>query len=684
MTKIEAILIALLLVAIVLNGCTIAYVGSITGQLSDKMAAISSGVGDLKDTTGKLSAATGDLRDTTADLAKTMKDMAKATKDLAGAVGAFEARFKTIEERLGGLEERLGGLEERLGAVEERLKPKPPPAKVTEFHIAGGWPLPPAYHGNPFGPGGVGAARWFVYEPLFYYLPGNNTFIPRLGVSYEEKEGGKVLVVHLRRGVYWHDGKPFTSKDVKTSLTLAYAIWGWDYKYVEKIETPDDYTVVFHLTSPSPLYKVLILGRPILAADHIFGKWYDKASEIVELKRAGKTDEAKEKLKDLTKEVTAFKPGLPTGTGPYVLKKVTASEMYLEKFDKHWAADKVLIDVVRIYRWTSNEVVWAYLMAGKLDASHPATPKDVTEEIMKVQPKTRLVLPSDLGTFAVAFNFREGQPWRDLNLRKAVLYAVDRRKVREVCYYYAKDVAPYNHGILPSFEEQWLPEDFLAKLTKYEYDPEKAAKILTDAGYKKINGKWHTPEGKPIEFELWVHSGYSDWVLAAQEIARQLNDFGFSVKVRPVPGETFWPGIRTDDFNQLTMEWGAVWWGTGHPYTGYYRLYLGDTYKTSRFPADKAYDTPWGPLVPSKLTEQLAAETDPEKQKDLVMKLAYITNEYLPVMMYLEKRIMIFHVDGVRVTGWPLSTDPVWTIAPGGIERFYVILITKGILKPVE
>ena len=100
MTKIEAILIALLLVAIVLNGCTIAYVGSITGQLSDKMAAISSGVGDLKDTTGKLSAATGDLRDTTADLAKTMKDMAKATKDLAGAVGAFETRFKTIEERL--------------------------------------------------------------------------------------------------------------------------------------------------------------------------------------------------------------------------------------------------------------------------------------------------------------------------------------------------------------------------------------------------------------------------------------------------------------------------------------------------------------------------------------------------------------------------------------------------------
>ena len=43
---------------------------------------------------------------------------------------------------------------------------------------------------------------------------------------------------------------------------------------------------------------------------------------------------------------------------------------------------------------------------------------------------------------------------------------------------------------------------------------------------------------------------------------------------------------------------------------------------------------------------------------------------------------MIFHVDGVRVTGWPAENDPLWTVAPGAIERFYAHLLIEGILKP--
>jgi len=146
------------------------------------------------------------------------------------------------------------------------------------FHAAADWEPPPLYHGNDFAPGGVGGARWWVYEPLFIYLPGpgdtipsgvfagRDRMIPRLAVSYEETP--EAFVVHLRQGVVWHDGEPFTARDVWTTFVLGYlknwAIWN----YLEAIEIPDDYTVVFRWKSPTPFAKPLIAQNAILWPYH--------------------------------------------------------------------------------------------------------------------------------------------------------------------------------------------------------------------------------------------------------------------------------------------------------------------------------------------------------------------------------------------------------------------------------
>ncbi len=607
---------------------------------------------------------------------------------LSMRISELSASLTNISGKIDTLSSEVKGIPEAIKGITHPTKP----TKLAEFVIAGGWPMPPGYHGNPFGPGGVGSCYRFIHEPLYYYIPGNASFLPALAVSVEDK--GKVLVVHLRKNVTWHDGKPFTSKDVKTTWALVGALWSNKaWRYIDKIETPDDYTVNFYLTrTVSPLLKITILTQPIVAADHLFGKWTDKALNVVslmkqiwDLQAAGK--EVPKDLMDkynnlktpLLKEVQAFKPGKPTGTGAFMLDKVTTSVLVLKKFDNHWATNKIMVGTVRILRWTSNEVVWAYHMARKIDASHAAATPDVVKQLLN-DPNLHFMLTSDLSQFAIAFNTRVA-PFNDINFRKAIAYAIDRKKMREVGNYYAMDEV-YAHGVLPSMQSQWLPNDVLAKLTKYEYNPSKAEAILKAAGYKKgSDGYWRTPDGKTINIEVTCPAGYSDWVLALDELVRQLNSFGIKAESRPIPNPVFWSRAHAGKLG-MHLNWFCSWAGTGDPYTGYYDLYYGDRSKDTGVPANKTFDTPWGKAVPSQLVDQLLIEKDPAKRKEIVWKLAYITNEYLWEIPWAEKRIQIYYLDGVRVTGWPLPTDPVWTLCPGGIERAYYVMIISGMLKP--
>jgi len=636
-----------------------------------------------------------------ASLTSSINALSKSISELSSKVDELSGKVNTLTGEVRKLPEAIRGV------VPPPTPPTPPtppapPAKLGEFHFACGWPKPPAYHGNPFGPGGVGGAYWFIYEPLAYYIPANMTFIKALAESWETKDTS--LVVHLRKDAYWHDGKPVTSKDVKTTWALVGAVWARrTWQFIKSIETPDDYTVIFHLTiKPSPLLQVMLLTQPILAPDHIFGKFTDRALEVIELAKkvwalqaAGKEvpedlmTEYKDKRTALTKDVREIKPGLPVGNGAFKVVKVTETEMLLEKFDKHYLANKIMFGKIRAYYWTANEVVWSYLMAGKIDCAHPATPPDVVKQILATEPRMHHILVTDLSQFAIAFNLRI-KPFSDINFRKAIAYAVNRVKMREVGYFWALDT-PYAHGVLPSMQSIWLPEDVLAKFTKYEYDPKKAEEILRAAGYKKgPDGYWRTPEGEVIELEVTCPAGYSDWVLALDELVRQLNEFGIKAEARPIPNPTFWPTAHSGKLG-MHLNWFCGWAGTGDPYTGYYDLFFGDRSKDTGVGTganglglvNKEFDTPWGKAIPAELMEQLLVETDPEKRKEIVWKLAYIVNENLWEIPWAEKRLQIFYLDGVRATGWPAPTDPVWTLYPGGAERLMYVLITHGVIKPV-
>ncbi|KUK27718.1 MAG: ABC-type dipeptide/oligopeptide/nickel transport system, periplasmic component [Acetothermia bacterium 64_32] len=563
------------------------------------------------------------------------------------------------------------------------------------FQGAADWEPPPLYHGNAFAPGGVGGAWWWVYEPLFVYLPGpgdtipsgvfagRDRMIPRLGVSYDDTP--EAFVVHLRRNVVWHDGMPFTAKDVWCTFVFGYlknwAIWN----YLEAIEIPDDYTVVFRWKSPTPFAKLLIAQNVILWPYHIYGKWAERVDLNV--------PSSEEPNKTVTEELLNFKPEKPIGTGPFMLKEVTASDMLLLKFPDYWAADKVDFDGVKILRWTNNYVVWGYLLGGELDAGHPATRRDITEAILNL-PGMRLATPTDLGGFCLAFNLRETlpdgepNPFRELKFRQAIAYAIDRAELAEACYWAGLPITDYATGLLESMRASWGVTDewMAANLTNYSYDPEKAARLLTELGYKKgPDGIWEDSQGNDLKFSLVCHAGYSDWVIAIDDIASQLKEFGIIIEPETRPGSIYWTSIRAGNF-ELCMEWTATSWGFAHPWAELRRTLHkdGDTAKTVDITAIDILGPDGQPVDTTALVDELGATFDLENQVELIKSLAWIHNENLLVLPFVEKRIMIFHREGVRVTGWPALDDPAWLLAPGGIERCYTTFMVEDVIEPVK
>lgn len=568
--------------------------------------------------------------------------------------------------------------------------------KEPEIRFATTWPYP--FHGNAFGPGAIGGAWWFAYEPFAYYIPATGEYIPRLATSWK-LEGNK-LVVNLRK-TRWSDGTPFTAKDIECNIAFLHAMWEWPYE-IAGVEVRSENTVALVLSSTHPflIHSLLTDGAiSTLAPYHIYGKFLSEAKEVASLGRKiwelreQKKTVPEDLKKDYDKKAAAFREkvnnfspikeiGRMPVVGTYEPTNVTQTEMVLTKNKYHWAAGKIRIPRVVFRRWSSNEFVWASLVAGEIDAAHPSIPKDVVDQFNLLNPNLKLKAVSDLSEFALIFNF-EKLLFKDLTLRKAIAYALNRTKIRDVAAWQAKDVSDYAHGVLKSMEKTWLSADFLKTLTNYSYNPAKAEAILKEAGYTKgSDGLWRTPDGKVVAFTVSVYGPHSDWVLAAREITEQLKNFGFKVDLKIIPEGMRDTVMRGGDY-EAAVEFGTAWWGYPHPAMGYTRIYQGEVADFTRFPAKSKFKTPWGDLVPYELTDKLQeVTTKPAEAKDYVMKLAYITNEYLPMIPFLEKVLPLFYLDGKRVTGWPEPDDSTWSLAPGGIERVYVLLLSEGKLRP--
>lgn len=524
--------------------------------------------------------------------------------------------------------------------------------KEKVFRTHGGWPKPPQFQGNPFTQGGVGSAYGLVFEPLVQHVRSTDALFPVLATSIEHTEGE--TIIKLRDDVTWNDGEKFTADDV---IAAFYLNPREVCNYLTKVEKIDDYTVKLVWQDPAPFMEIrdliIAVSSVMNVPYHIFKEYADKARAIRESARDatpeelavrrtafGKkyTEEEEQALNDNWKKMMELTYPKPIGTGPYVVESVTSSDMILVKRPDYWAADQVYFEKIHFIQATPDALL-GMLRAGELEMYDGSLPRDLAEAILAANKDIVFYPMFDPACHVLYFNQRR-EPFNDVNLRRALVYALDRTKIREAAAYYGKEFPISIVGMPPSSLEIYVSEEMRAKLTKYEYDPEKAAQILEENGWKRNkDGIWEDKNGKTYSFTIAVNAG---WVpagvveTAAFVAAEQLTQFGFPTEVIAVDSSVFWNNAAVEGMYDMVIDWGDVTWSYMYPSSPLTNTFKGGPRQLMGIPWDDEKGKPiWenikGPdgteVDPIELVDKLLVTPDEKERQKIIDTLVWICNE---------------------------------------------------------
>ncbi len=554
-----------------------------------------------------------------------------------------------------------------------------------------------------------GKPTYMILEPLFWYSRGERKFYPWLAESFSEKVTSEyiILTIKLRKGVKWSDGREFTALDVLTTWQCLKLLRHWYWKYIDHIEAPDNYTVVMYIKQPAPIfYKWWFLAGPRIVSYAQYGRFCPglKVPGSVPLKGI---DEEK-----LRKELLNYRPDKYIGTGPYVYERVSDTEWVYKLRDHYWVKDlKVtwtletpkgkfkfgggvpgykLFDKIIWHRRISDPASWPLIMAGKFDYTWTGL-SEVCYETMKRKPGYWVPTGPWLHGHALYFNCKKFP----LKVRWAIAYAINKEEYCKVAVEWGPEsVIPVEWPVCisPSDVYNWLPKDWLKKwINKYEYNPEKAEKLLKEAGYTKKNGWWYTPDGKKFSLTIHVPAGWAGWVPGAENIAVQLRRFGIDAKVIELDWGMWGEVIRKKGAFDLAIDFWT--YGLYHPYDSYNRFYywytppqgVGLHFDPVQY-VPEGVSKYHGKVNATELVLKLVVTHDINEQREIVKALAYITNHYLPVLQLHEKKwantVCIDHID--CAVGWAVFMDykPI-QIEMGNNPGFvYGFLLCSGLWRP--
>ncbi len=300
-------------------------------------------------------------------------------------------------------------------------------------------------------------------------------------------EHNPVITFYLRRGVKFHDGHPFTAKDVKFTYeaimdprNLSPRVS--DYEPVKRVEVMDPYTVrVIYKRLYSPALGTWAMG---ILPEHLLNK---EALKKEALKRGLDPDK-------FTLRQSRFNRA-PVGCGPFVFKKWKSDQyILLERFQKYWEGPPNYKEYVfRVIPDLLTQEMEFY--AGTVD-SYSVQPHQV--ERLKKDPRFQSFSGTSFGYTYIGYNMRR-KPFDDPRVRKALGMAIDVEKIitfvlhgqgERITGPFVKQTDYYNHAVEP------LP-----------YDPEGALRLLERAGWEKDPQGWLVKDGKRLAFTLITNSG---------------------------------------------------------------------------------------------------------------------------------------------------------------------------------
>ena len=334
--------------------------------------------------------------------------------------------------------------------------------------------------------------------------------LPSLATSWTVADDGKTITFNLRRGVTWHDGKPFTAADVQFSLEK---VWKTlhprgrtVYGAVSAVETPDDHTVVLRLNKPSPSIMLSLSAyESQVVPKHIY---------------------------DGTEFNTNPSLSAPIGTGPFMFKEWRRGEyIRLERNPNYWDSGKPYLDGIVIRIIPDPGATASAFETGDVDIGF-------FNPVPLVDVKRLTALPS-LGVetggyqyfgaeYLLELNLRN-EYLKDVRVRQAMMHAIDRQFIVDNIWFGYGKVAT---GPVPSSASQFYSAD----VPRYPFDVAKANSILDEAGYKPgANGmRFKIVQNYPVLSEVPRTAEYLKQAMAKAGIEVELKSLDLGAFIRDV------------------------------------------------------------------------------------------------------------------------------------------------------
>ena len=407
----------------------------------------------------------------------------------------------------------------------------------------------------------------------------------RAATSYEVNDDATLWTFHLREGALWSDGTPVRAEDFKNTMVRSldpasgngYANYLFPIENAEAIyngeadmdslgvETPDDNTLVFHLSEPC-VYFLDLLRLPVYTpsctkyADAVGSGW-DK------------------------------NPETSVSNGPFYLTEYVPEQYFvIKKNENYWNADAVKLDQITYKFFSDQQSMVSAYETGEVDIA-PSLPSFVMD---LYEGKEDLVITDTIATRYIYPNLNV-KPLDDVRVREAINLAIDRE---ELCQMVGKDTEPTVNLVAKYMKNKETGNYFVEEgEVLFEENVARAQELLTEAGY---------PGGEGFPMLTYNYPSLEMDSDTAQVLKEQLKkNLNIDIELKAQELQVNYSDRHAGNFDLCRMNWTADF---ADPNTYLSMLLSNSTYNCSGI-HDEEYDA---------LVRESDNEKDPAKRSALM------------------------------------------------------------------
>ena len=460
-----------------------------------------------------------------------------------------------------------------------------------------------------------------IHEPLVD-LDYDYQLTPVLAVSYEAASDGMSYTFTLQTGVTFHDGQPFTAKDVKYNFDWYKnpqnaAVLGTDFAEIGEVETPDDETVVVNMTKVNAAFLPVAVTEMMIVSPAVH-------------EQTGKDNYTPQAV----------------GTGPYKLEEWKAVEQTtLVAFPEYWRGAPN-IDTFREEVVPEGSVRAIALRSGTSD--NPVWALQATDNLAFIQ-EDKFDVTRAAGKDLLFFPLNNDKPaLSEKVVRQAMLTAIDRDRL----------VTDLERGLAVKATSNLTPAIvfyYNPDVKQYDYDPEAARTMLDEAGWVPGDDGIREKNGVRLAFTASLITGDQRRRATAEVVQQDLKLVGVDMQIEERPAAAITEGLPSGELESSLFDWT---FGAAEP----------DARSTLRSDGTRNFSRYKNPQM-DELLDQGVAIVDPAARQPIYKQVQEIVAEDVPFLylMYYED----IRVWNRRVQGRPTeANNPIFVYAE--LYKFWI------------